>query len=277
MYLSTLELKDKYIRKELTPTMFCSGCGNGQVLSCVLRAIEDLGIEKEKLVFVSGIGCSSRLPMYINAYGVHTTHGRAIPFATGVKVTNPDLHVIVFTGDGDLGAIGLHHFLHAIRRNIDITIICINNENYGMTGGQLSPTTPRGHLSATSLYENFERPFDLALLARSIGAPYVARWTSMHTRQLKTSIEKGLCNSGLAFIEVLSSCPTNKKEIGTPVDYLRYLLSRAVQVNENPIDSISHSDDTIHIGELCNFHKPNYHELLEKKRLEAQNGFWEEV
>jgi len=138
---SSTELRKKYLREDLMPTLFCPGCGNGQILNYTIRAIDDLNISQDKLVFVSGIGCSSRLPAYIEADGIHTTHGRAIAFATGIKITNPELEVIVFTGDGDLAAIGLNHFLQAVRRNIDITVICVNNETYGMTGGQLSPTT----------------------------------------------------------------------------------------------------------------------------------------
>jgi 2-oxoglutarate ferredoxin oxidoreductase subunit beta len=188
---SVEELREKYLRQDLLPTIFCPGCGNGQVLHYMIRAIDDLNIPQDNLVFVSGIGCSSRLPAYLEAYGVHTTHGRAIAFATGIKITNPGLNVVVFTGDGDIAAIGLNHFLQAVRRNISITIICINNENYGMTGGQVSPTMHMGSYSKTTPYQNIEHSFNLSFLARAAGAVYVARWTTAHSLEIIT--EKRSC------------------------------------------------------------------------------------
>ncbi|MDG6229486.1 MAG: thiamine pyrophosphate-dependent enzyme, partial [Candidatus Thermoplasmatota archaeon] len=151
----------RYIRREMWPTIFCAGCGNGILLGNTFHALQELDIDFDNVVFVSGIGCSSRLPGYINADGLHTTHGRAIAFATGIKAVNPDLHVIVYTGDGDCAGIGGNHFMHGARRNIDITVIMVNNFNYGMTGGQFAPTTPRGSSTATTPYGNIEHPFDM--------------------------------------------------------------------------------------------------------------------
>ena len=170
--------------------------------------MENAEIDITKTVFVSGIGCSSRLPGYVRADGLHTTHGRALAFATGIHAANPDLHIIVFTGDGDCVGIGGNHFIHAIRRNIDVTVVAVNNFTYGMTGGQLAPTTPRFAYTTTSPYGNVEHPFDMSLLAVAAGAPYVARWSVTHPYMPIKSIEKGLKRRGFAFIELLAPCPT---------------------------------------------------------------------
>ena len=179
------------------------------------------------LCVVSGIGCSSRAPGYIAADSLHTTHGRAIAFATGVKLANPELHVVVFTGDGDLAAIGGNHFIHGCRRNIDLTVVCMNNQIYGMTGGQGSPTTPRGCMSSTTPYGCAETPFDLCELAIAAGANYVSRWTSYHVKELEKAVLAGLQTPGFSFIEALVQCPTafgrrNKfKQVIDQVDYFR--------------------------------------------------------
>lgn len=201
-------LREKYLRPGMFPTIFCDGCGIGNVLQYTLWAMEKVGVDLDRTVFVSGIGCSSRLSGYIKADGLHTTHGRALAFATGVKVANPDLTVIVFTGDGDCAGIGGNHFIHAIRRNIDLTVIAVNNFTYGMTGGQVAPTTPIGGYTTTTPYGNQEPPFDMSEMAAVIGAPYVARWTVTHPYQPISAIEAGLRKRGFAFIELLTPCPT---------------------------------------------------------------------
>jgi 2-oxoglutarate ferredoxin oxidoreductase subunit beta len=285
MARSIEELRDKYLRKDLLPTMFCPGCGNGQVLNYVIRAIDDLNIPQNDLVFVSGIGCSSRLPAYIEAYGVHTTHGRAIAYATGIKITNPDLSVIVFTGDGDLAAIGLSHFLHAIRRNIDITVICINNENYGMTGGQVSPTTPMGVSTPTTPYFNIEHSFNLSFLAKAAGAVHVARWTTANSIQAIKSIKKGLQKKGLAFIELISPCPVNKKV--NPRELLNHYLEETIRYSPECEDDPSGRvfkdlnecftaqwKGKIITGEITDLEKKNYHQLYEELKENARNEFW---
>ncbi|MHA1804629.1 MAG: thiamine pyrophosphate-dependent enzyme, partial [Promethearchaeota archaeon] len=274
--------------KDLLPSMFCPGCGIGQVMNYVIRAIDDLNISQDNLVFVSGIGCSSRLPAYLEAYGVHTTHGRAIAFASGIKVSNPNLTVIVFTGDGDLAAIGLNHFLQAVRRNIDITVICINNENYGMTGGQVSPTTPMGYITKTTPYQNIEHSFNLSFLAKAAGAVYVARWTTAHSIQAIKSIKKGLQKKGLAFIELISPCPTNRKEFSNTREYLNFLLNETIQYSTECKDEYSshvfrdlsecftaHYEGKIIIGEITNLEKPDFHQLYEQMRERIKNEFWE--
>ena len=281
------ELREKYLRKDLLPTIFCPGCGNGQILQYVVRAIDELEIPQDNSVFVSGIGCSSRLPAYLEAYGIHTTHGRAIAYATGIKVTNPNLTVIVFTGDGDLSAIGLNHFLQAVRRNISITVICVNNENYGMTGGQVSPTTPMGYISTTTPYKNIEHSFNLSFLARAAGAVYVARWTTAHSVQAIKSIKKGIQKKGFAFIEMISPCPVNKKKFVETKDYLNYLLNETVhykkedQKNETSshifkdLDECftAHYEGKIIIGEIADLDKPDYHQLYNELKDRAKNEF----
>jgi 2-oxoglutarate ferredoxin oxidoreductase subunit beta len=207
MFRQGKHIRETYLEQEMWPSIFCQGCGNGTVLNCTLRAIDKLQLDIDRTVFVSGIGCSSRMPGYIDADGLHTTHGRALAFATGVKLAHPDLHVIVFTGDGDLAGIGGNHFIHAARRNLDLTVICINNYNYGMTGAQVSPTTPVGGLTMTSPYGNIESPFDLTQLALGAGAPFVAKWTTAYPHETMIAIKRGLEFRGFAFIEVLTPCP----------------------------------------------------------------------
>ncbi len=284
------ELREKYLRQDLLPTNFCPGCSNGQVLNYTIRAIDDLHISQDNLVFVSGIGCSSRLPSYIDSDSIHTLHGRPIAFATGIKVTNPELNVIVFTGDGDLGAIGLNHFLQAIRRNISITVICINNENYGMTGGQVSPTTPMGEYSSTTPFQNIEHSFNLSFLAKAAGAVYVARWTAAHSKQLIAAIKKGLVKKGFSFIEVLAACPVSKKRFKTPEAYLTYFLTNSIRYSDLKAQEDETSGRVFHdlrecfttesqgkliVGEIADQEKPDFHELYAQLKERAKNEFWE--
>lgn len=200
-------LGEKYIRKSALPTILCPGCGDGTVLSAFLRAVDDLGI-RDQLALVGGIGCSGWIPVYVNADTMHTLHGRAIPFATGLKVTDPNRKVVVFTGDGDCLAIGGNHFIHACRRNIDMTVVMLNNAIYGMTGGQVAPTSPNRSKTQTTPYGNPERPFDPCKLAIAAGATYVARWTAGHPHQLTKCLKEALEHPGMAFVEVLVQCPT---------------------------------------------------------------------
>ena len=208
MFNEAEKIRSQYIRESMWPSIFCTGCGIGNVLNYTLRAIDGLELDIDRCVFCSGIGCSSRLPGYIEADGLHTTHGRAIAFATGVKLADPDLHVIVFTGDGDMAGIGGNHFIHAARRNADLTVICVNNYNYGMTGGQCSPTTPVDSFTATSPYGNLEEPFDLARLAIGAGAPFVARWPVGFPYETVETLSKAIAKPGFAFVELLMPCPT---------------------------------------------------------------------
>jgi 2-oxoglutarate ferredoxin oxidoreductase subunit beta len=198
----------KYLRELKLP--FCSGCGIFTVMNTFLRAVHELGHKDlSKFVFCSGIGCSSWIPSpYFVADSIHTPHGRSIPVATGVKLLRPDLNIVVFGGDGDIVGIGLSHFIHAARRNLGVLVIMVNNMVYGMTGGQVAPTTPFGSRTTTTPYGSFEQPLDCARLAVTAGACYSARWTTAHPNELKESMKKAIKMQGFRFIEVVSQCPT---------------------------------------------------------------------
>ena len=225
---------DDLLRIDRIPHIWCPGCGIGTAFSSTLIAMRESGIDLKKTAVVSGIGCSGRGAGYVNLDSYHTTHGRAIPFATGMKLANPELNVVVFSGDGDLFAIGGNHFIHAARRNVDLTVVCVNNFNYGMTGGQVAATTPLAAKTTTTPVGNPDTPFNLPLLAYASGATYVARWTILHTRDLTESIEEALLNRGFSFIEVLSPCPVNygrrNKENG--IDSLKIYQERTIIRND---------------------------------------------
>ncbi len=218
------------IRSDRIPHIWCPGCGIGTVFGATLSAMKASGIDLQKTAMVSGIGCSGRAAGYVNLDSFHTTHGRAIPFATGLKLGNPQLNVLVFSGDGDLFAIGGNHFIHAARRNIDLTVICVNNLNYGMTGGQVAATTPFLARTTTTPAGNPETPFNLPLLAWAAGATYVARWTMLHLRELTESIRKAILKNGFAFIEVLAPCPVNygRRNRLKPMETLKLYQERTV-------------------------------------------------
>lgn len=199
-------LYEEYIKTDLLPTLFCPGCGNGIVQMAAIRAIDSLGI-KEDVACVSGIGCSSWIPCYLKLDVMHTMHGRAIACAEGLKLARPDKKIMVFTGDGDCLAIGGNHFIHAAKRNIDLTVIMVNNYIYGMTGGQKSPATPTGSVTKTSPFGAIDEPMDGCKMAIAMGASYVARWTTAHPLQLEKAIKEGLTHNGFSFIEVLTQCP----------------------------------------------------------------------
>jgi 2-oxoglutarate ferredoxin oxidoreductase subunit beta len=224
---------DSLIRTDRIPHIWCSGCGIGTAFSACLTALKQSGLDLEKTVMVSGIGCSGRGAGYINLDSFHTTHGRAIPFATGMKMANPELNVVVFSGDGDLFAIGGNHFIHAARRNVDLTVICVNNLNYGMTGGQVAATTPYRAKTTTTTRGNPESPFNLPLMAYASGATYVARWTILHVRDLIDSIEQALTKKGFSFVEILSPCPVNygRRNKETPIKTLKTYHEKAIIKN----------------------------------------------
>lgn len=224
---------DSLIRTDRIPHIWCSGCGIGTAFSACLTALKQSGLDLEKTVMVSGIGCSGRGAGYINLDSFHTTHGRAIPFATGMKLANPELNLVVFSGDGDLFAIGGNHFIHAARRNVDLTVICVNNLNYGMTGGQVAATTPHLAKTTTTTRGNPESPFNLPLLAYASGATYVARWTILHVRDLIDSIEQALTKKGFSFVEILSPCPINygRRNKETPIKTLQTYHEKAIIKN----------------------------------------------
>jgi len=245
----------KYLRKDRLPNIFCVGCGNGIALNTFFKGMESADIDFDSIAMVSGIGCSSRIPGYVKCDSLHTTHGRAITFATGLKIGNPDLNVVVFSGDGDAAAIGGNHLIHAARRNINLTVICVNNNIYGMTGGQISPTSPEGSFGTTAPYGSRETPFNLAELVTGAGASFVSRWTTAHPLQLSNSIKKALLNPGFSFVEVVSQCPTyfgRKNKLRSPVDMMKHFKENSI--NKRRADKMEKDELTgkIIVGEFVN-------------------------
>ncbi len=225
----------KYLRKEKLPHMWCPGCGIGIVLKAMIRAFDDLQWEPADIAVVSGIGCTSRSPGYLNANTLHTTHGRAASFATGIKMHRPDKHVVVISGDGDASAIGGNHLIHAARRNIDLTYIVNNNNIYGMTGGQYSPTTPLGAKAATAPYGNLEPSFNLASLLIGAGATYVARAHVGNGRQMSKLFRDGFNHKGFSFIEVVSNCHTQfgrRNRMADPMNMIKWIGDRATPLKK---------------------------------------------
>jgi 2-oxoglutarate ferredoxin oxidoreductase subunit beta len=210
-----------YIRERFFPHIWCPGCGHGTVLNSLVRAIEKLGLSKNEIVMVSGIGCSARISGYVDFHSLHTLHGRALAFATGVKMSRPKLNLIVPMGDGDALAIGGNHFIHAARRNIDITAIVMNNRTYGMTGGQFSPLSGYGTIATTAPYTNIDHDFDTVELAKAAGATFVARTTTYHATQITDILQKAIRHKGFSVVEILSQCPTyfgRRNKMGSAVD-----------------------------------------------------------
>ncbi len=251
----------KYFRQNRLPHIWCPGCGHGTVTGALVRAIAKLKLDKNKVVVVSGIGCSSRAPGYLDFDTLHTAHGRALAFATGIKVSRPDLKVIVMTGDGDCTAIGGNHFIHAARRNIDITTIVMNNNIYGMTSGQSSPMTPKGMIGTTAPYGNVERSFDLGNLAIAAGATYVARSTAYHVVLLEELLEKALLNKGFSMVEAVTQCPTylgRRNKMGGAVEMLNWFKERAVNVKAAAVMTPEKLEGKFLIGELYNKPEPDY-------------------
>ncbi len=223
-----------YLRQERIPHIWCPGCGIGTTVNCFARALTESGLDLNKVAIVSGIGCTGRVAGYLRLDSFHTTHGRPIPFATGLKLANPRLKVVVYSGDGDLFAIGGNHFVHAARRNLDMTVVCVNNSTYGMTGGQVAPTTPLGATQTTMPYGNFESPFNLPFLADACGAVYVARWTVYHVKQLTRAMKEALLKPGFTFVEVLAPCPTlysRRNRLGDGVDQVKYYKEKSTIKN----------------------------------------------
>jgi len=258
---------DDLLRLDRIPHIWCPGCGIGTAFSSCLTAMKTSGIDLEKTVMISGIGCSGRGAGYVNLDSYHTTHGRAIPFATGMKLANPELNVVVFSGDGDLFAIGGNHFIHAARRNVDLTVICVNNFNYGMTGGQVAATTPFQAKTTTTPAGNSETPFNLPLLAYASGATYISRWTILHTRDLMESIEEALLKRGFSFIEVLAPCPINygRRNKEKSLDTLRIYQERTlIKNNAHPWELDIDFDRGVILGKFVDQERPTCTEMYDK-------------
>ncbi|KUK14448.1 MAG: 2-oxoacid:ferredoxin oxidoreductase subunit beta [Synergistetes bacterium] len=254
----------RFLRLGLFPHIFCAGCGHGIAFHALIRAFDALGYNPEEVMVVSGIGCSSRIPGYINANTLHTTHGRALAFATGIKLAKPHLRVVTVMGDGDCAAIGGNHFIHAARRNIDITAIVLNNYIYGMTGGQASPTTPHGARGSTAPYGFIERQFDLCNLAVAAGAVYVARATVFHISQMESFIKKALQKRGFSFVEIISTCPTQfgrRNRLRGAVEMMEWLKNNSVPLSKAKEMSDEELEGKIVIGEFADKEMIEYTEL----------------
>ncbi|MFH0769056.1 MAG: 2-oxoacid:ferredoxin oxidoreductase subunit beta [Chloroflexota bacterium] len=267
---------EKYLRTDRLPHIWCPGCGIGITMGCFLRAIDRAGVDPDKVALVSGIGCTGRVAGYVKLDSFHTTHGRAIPFATGLKLANPELKVVVLSGDGDLAAIGGNHLIHAARRNIDMTVICVNNFNYGMTGGQFGPTTPFEARTSTTPYGNFEAPFNLPYLMVASGASYIARWTVLHVRQLDSSITEAMNKPGFSFIEVISPCPVTYGRYNNEPDGLasmRYYKEKSIIRNgADPRDLNIDLNGPIVVGKFIDREQSTLGERLRQVETKAQQS-----
>ncbi len=257
---------EEFLRMDRMPHIWCPGCGLGTVVASFAAALRKSRVDLNKVAIVSGIGCTGRVAGYVKLDSFHTTHGRPVPFATGLKLANPELKVVVFSGDGDIVGIGGNHFIHAARRNMDILVICVNNFNYAMTGGQVAATTPIQASLSTAPYGNFEYPFNLPYLADACGATYVARWTSLHLRRVTKSMQEALSRKGFSFIEVITPCVTlyaRRNRLGDGLNLLKYYYENS---------EIQHGADTrtldidfqgkIIVGKFIDREKPTFLECM---------------
>jgi 2-oxoglutarate ferredoxin oxidoreductase subunit beta len=270
------KLIHKYLRHDKKfPHVWCPGCGTGIILGALIRAIDRIGYEKDEVVLISGIGCSGRLPVYVDFNTLHTTHGRALTFATGVKLAKPSLKVIVIMGDGDAVAIGGNHFIHAARRNIDVAAIIVNNSTYGMTGGQYSPTTPYGMRSTTTVYSNIEQDFKISELAVTAGAVFVGRGTVYHAKLLDDLMEKAFLKPGFSVVEVVSHCHVQygrQNRLGSAVEMMEWQRDHAVPVEKALKMKPEELKDKILIGVLVDKELPVYQDEYEKIRERAKRA-----
>ena len=269
---------EKYFRQNRLPHMWCPGCGNGIAMKAIVEAIEKKpGLTQDNTVIVSGIGCSSRASGYMDFDTLHTAHGRAIPFATGIKLANPELNVIVITGDGDCTAIGGNHFIHACRRNIDITVVLYNNNIYGMTGGQFSPLTPTNSRATTAQYGTVDRPFDVAELAKGAGATFVARSTTYHAQQLEDVIKQGIEHQGLSVIEAITACPISygrQNKMGSAGNMVKWQRDHGVMLAAYEKMTPEQKEGKFPIGVLYKTEAPEYAAAYDKiiEQVQAKKG-----
>ncbi|MCF8055074.1 MAG: 2-oxoacid:ferredoxin oxidoreductase subunit beta [Desulfocapsa sp.] len=271
-------VRKEYLRHDKKfPHVWCPGCGNGIVMGALLRAIHRSGLEKDDVVLASGIGCSGRMPTYVDFNTIHTTHGRALTFSTGIKLAKPELTVLTVMGDGDATAIGGNHFIHAARRNLDMTAIIINNSTYGMTGGQYSPTTPFGSKSTTSVYGHVEHAFSIAELAVTAGASFVARSTVYHATHLEDMIRLAIAKKGFSVMEVISNCHVQhgrRNKLGGAVEMIKGFKERAVRVEKAEKMSAEELVDKITIGVLADVEKPisteQYQRVINEAKKKAE-------
>ncbi len=271
--IHTSEIMYKYLRPDKEfPHVWCPGCGIGIVMGALVRAIERTGFTKDEIVLVSGIGCSGRMSTYLDFNTLHTTHGRALSFATGIKLANPKLNVIVVMGDGDATAIGGNHLIHACRRNIDLTALIVNNNIYGMTGGQYSPATPMEHKASTAQYGSIEKPFDICKLVEACGASFVARSTTYHAKMLDAMLSRAIDKKGFSVVEAMSQCPVqygrrNKK--GSPVDMMMWYKDNSVSNPAFKKIPPGEVGEQFPVGILVDIEEPDY---LERYRQIVKNA-----
>jgi len=257
---------EKLLRMDRIPHIWCPTCGLGTTVTALAAAIDQLQLDYDKVSIVSGIGCTGRVAGYLKVDSFHTTHGRAVPFAVGLHIARPKNKTIVFSGDGDLISIGGNHFIHTARRNMDITVICVNNFIYAMTGGQVAPTTPITARSSTSPYGCYEHPFNLPLLAASSGASYVARWTALHIRRLTTALKEAIDKPGFSFVEVIAPCSTlyaRLNKLGTGLDLMKFYHDNSVIKHDADLNEINIDyQSKIVVGKFVDIDKPTYIDCL---------------
>ena len=267
-----------YLRRtKKFPNVWCAGCGIGVVMGALIRAIDRMGLDKDQVALVSGIGCTGRMPVYLDFNTMHTTHGRALAFATGLKIAKPEMKVIAIMGDGDALAIGGNHFIHSARRNIGITAIVVNNEIYGMTGGQYSPTTPVDMRATTAPYGNIEPPMPVCELAMAAGATFVARGTVYHAVELDRLIEQAINKDGFSMVEAVSYCHTGYgrlNKLGSAVDMMRALKDTSITLSAAEKLTPEERTGKIVRGVLHNIEKPEYTRLYAEltERVQAKAG-----
>lgn len=264
---------EDYLRMDRIPHIWCPTCGLGTVLTAFIAGVKESGLPREDIVIVSGIGCTGRAAGYLRFDSFHTTHGRALPFATGLKLGNPRLRVVVISGDGDLVAIGGNHLIHTARRNIDMTVICVNNFNYAMTGGQVAPTTPETAITTTAPYGAYEYPFNIPFLVDSCGATYVARWTALHVRQLTVTIKEALLHPGFSFIEVISPCPTvygRRNRLGSGLDLMKFYREHSITQNGCDTRNVDiRFQEEIVVGRFVDKTRPTFIEAMNNAMAKA--------
>ena len=261
-----------YLRQRFFPHMWCPGCGHGTVLNSLLHAVEELGLNKNDIVMTSGIGCSARISGYVDFHSLHTIHGRALAFATGVKLSKPELTLLVPMGDGDALAIGGNHFIHAARRNIDMTAIVMNNRIYGMTGGQFSPLSGPGILATTAPYRTIDNEFDVVELARAAGATFVARSTTFHVRESIDILKKAISHRGFSVVEILSQCPTHfgrKNKGGDAAQMVENYKNITAKVGSKALEE---NPALIARGIFVDKEKPEYCQEYDKVIAHAMKG-----
>jgi len=266
---------EQFLRTDRMPHIWCPGCGIGTTVNSFARALLESGLNLDQVAIVSGIGCTGRVAGYVRLDSFHTTHGRAIPFATGLKLANPNLTVVVYSGDGDLFAIGGNHIIHAARRNLDLKVICVNNFVYGMTGGQGAPTTPVSAITSTTPYGCSEPPFNLPALMDAAGAVYVARWTTFHVRQLTRAMVDIFRKKGFCFIEVLSPCPTlyqRKNRMGDGLDAMKFYKQKSKIRHGAPTGEVGLTKEgDIIVGKFVDRDRPEFLDLM-RRQLAGQLG-----